>query len=273
MNHPRLGFRREDRMNVLARVAPRQWTGHPFVARVRRYVDLGEAELDLLGRLIESEFIVKKRRDLIIDGYEYRKLCFVEDGFAARYRLLRNGKRQIVNVVLPGDVIGLPCSFLERATYSVSAISDLKLQACSIDAYGSLCYKRPQFGLILSWLAVEEAAIYAERIIDTGRRTPIERLARFLLELHSRLAIVGRTSASGFDLPFSQEVVGDALGLSVPHLNRMLTQLRQEGLIAIEGRNVEFIDLKALQLLGQFQPLNLTRIPSHRAFVPAKTGM
>lgn len=74
--------------------------------------------------------------------------------------------------------------------------------------------------------------------------------------------MVGRADANGFELPFSQEVLGDALGLSVPHLNRMMSQLRFEGLITFASRRVEFPDLAAIQVRAHFQPLNLTRIPA-----------
>src|SRR6185503_21030806 len=90
------------------------WASHPFVARLGRYVDLTDPDIKSLGRLIENEITVEKRRDLVVDGYEYRKLSFVANGFGARYKLLRNGKRQILNVILPGDVVGMPGSFLER---------------------------------------------------------------------------------------------------------------------------------------------------------------
>jgi DNA-binding transcriptional regulator LsrR (DeoR family) len=73
--------------------------------------------------------------------------------------------------------------------------------------------------------------------------------------------MVGRATASGFDLPFSQEVMSDALGLSVPHLNRMLAKLRTEGMIAINERHVTFLDIREMELLAHFQPLNLTRAP------------
>lgn len=238
------------------------WINHPFVMRLKRYLTLGKADLENLHRLVECELTVEKRRDLVVDGYEYRKLCFVADGFGARYKLLRNGKRQILNVILPGDVIGLPGGFVDRANYSVIALTEMRIDVCSIDAYVQLCYHRPQFGLALSWLAVHEAALYAERVVDTGRRTPPERLAHFLLELHSRLAAVGRAEPAAFDLPFSQEVLGDALGLSVPHLNRMMSQLRFEGLVRLIDRRVEFSDLAAICVRAQFQPLNLTRIPA-----------
>jgi CRP-like cAMP-binding protein len=253
---------REHRENTAPRLVPAKRDPHPFVARLDRFADLSEDDLRELWRLIEAEIVIKKRRDLVVDGYEYRKLCLVEEGFAARYKLLRNGKRQIVNLVLPGDVIGLPGSFLEKARYSVIAVTDLKLQVCPIKAYVDLCYRRPQFGLALSWLAVQEAIICAEHTINNGRRTPSERLAHFLLEMQSRLAMVGRGADAAFELPLSQEVISDALGLSVPHLNRTLAKLRTDGLVAIRGHQVELLDRAGLERLGNFQPLNLTRIPA-----------
>jgi CRP-like cAMP-binding protein len=262
-------------MNVFLRTVPAHgptrpvkdiWRDDPFVTRLRNFVDLTLPDLQSLRAVIETEQAVKKRRDLVLDGYEFCKLCFVREGFAARYKLLRNGKRQIVNFVLPGDVVGLPGSFLDRAANSVIAVTGMTLQICSLESFVRLCYRRPQFGLVLSWLAVQEAANYAERIIDVGRRTPIERLAHLLLELHSRLAMVGGAEEFAFNLPFTQEMMSDALGLSVPHLNRMLTQLRAEGMIVVNGRRVEFVDLKAFQVLAQFQPIRVTRIPAPDEF-------
>src|SRR5262245_20076694 len=128
---------REQHANI-ARL-PKAWATHPFVARLHHLGDFDDRDLHRLWGLVEAEIAVKKRRDLVVDGYEYRKLCFVEDGFAARYKLLRNGKRQIVNFVLPGDLIGLPGSFMQAARYSVIAVTDLKLHVCAIDAYVELC--------------------------------------------------------------------------------------------------------------------------------------
>src|SRR5262249_22297999 len=121
-------------------------------------------------------------------------------------------------------------------------------------------------GLALGWLAIEEAASYAEHITNIGRRTPIERLAHFLLELHSRLSKVGMTEDFAFDLPFTQEMLSDTLGLSVPHLNRMLARLRAEGMISVKERRVELSDQAALARLAQFQPIKLAPIPAAGAY-------
>jgi CRP-like cAMP-binding protein len=244
---------------------PHQWRSHPFLARLEHLVTLTDKDRASLWRLVETQLTVQKRSYLVVDGYEYRKLCFVESGFAARYKLLHNGKRQIINFVLPGDVVGLPGSFLEKAGCSVVALTDLKLQVCSINSYVALCHRRPQFAMSLCWLAVQEAVTCSEHIINTGRRTPTERLAHFLLEMHSRLAMVGLASEVAFDLPLSQEVMSDALGLSVPHLNRTLAKLRAAGLVSIDYQRVQIVNPDALKLLGHFQPINMTRIPQPNA--------
>jgi CRP-like cAMP-binding protein len=98
-------------------------------------------------------------------------------------------------------------------------------------------------------------------VIDIGRRTPLERLAHFLLETHARLAMVRRAETSAFELPVTQEMISDALGLSVPHLNRTLAQLRAERMIAVCERRIEIIDRSAMERLAQFQPISPARIP------------
>lgn len=235
---------------------------HPIVARLSRLMKLSAADLESFERIVENERVIKKKQDLIVHGYEYRNLCFVNDGYAIRYRLLRNGKRQVLNVILPGDVIGLPVTFFDRSLYSVVAVSDVTYNMCSLDAYAGLCYELPQFGLALSWLTAHEAATYAEHLVRLGRRTPLERLAHFLLETHTRLTQVGRADKTGFDLPFSQEIMADVLALSVPHLNRMMQQLRAEQFITNRSRFVELTDIASLQTLAQYQPLDLAPIPT-----------
>src|SRR5262249_49168024 len=89
-------------------IATSDWNRHPFVTGLARYLTLSRDDRDSLRRLIEAELTIEKRRDLVIDGYAFHKLCFVAEGFGARYKLLRNGKRQILNVILPGDMIGVP---------------------------------------------------------------------------------------------------------------------------------------------------------------------
>jgi len=239
-------------------------TGHPIVTRLTRAMKLNAADIASLAAIFERDLSFRKREDLIVHGSEFRNLCFVKDGYAIRYRLLRSGKRQILKLILPGDVIGFPVSFFDRSSCAVVAVSELTYAVCPFDAYIRLCYEQPQFGLVLSWLAAQEAATYADHIVNLGRRTPTERLAHLLLEIHARLQEVGLADEASFDLPFSQEVMADALGLSVPHLNRVIQQLRAEQLIASNARRIDLADMAGLQRLAQYEPIVLTPIPKRQ---------
>jgi CRP-like cAMP-binding protein len=236
-------------------------TGHPIVTRLTRAMKLNATDIKRLAAIFERDLSFRKREELVAQGAEFRNLCFVKDGYAIRYRLLRSGKRQILKLILPGDVIGFPVSFFDRSSYAVVAVSDLTYAACPFDSYIRLCYEQPQFGLVLSWLAAQEAATYAEHIVNLGRRTPIERLAHLLLEIHARLLEVGLADEARFDLPFSQEVMADALGLSVPHLNRVIQQLRADRLITSNSRLIDLTDISALRRLAQYEPMTLAAIP------------
>src|SRR5262245_15441279 len=178
-------------MTLAAHIERETFVEHPFVVRLSRLMKFNESDLGNFERIVEGERTTKKRQELVVAGDPYRNLCFVKNGHAIRYKLLRNGKRQILNVILPGDVVGFPVSFFDRSMYSIVAVSDLTYNLCSLDSYVRLCFEQPHFGLVLSWLAAYEAAIYAEHIVDLGRRTPVERLAHFLLEIHARLLSVG----------------------------------------------------------------------------------
>lgn len=126
----RLAPRTNETHTLVRPITSERWDS-PIVSRLRRFADLSPAEIDEWHSLIEATPRIERRRDLVVEGHEYRKLSFVKDGFAARYKLLRNGKRQIINVIVPGDIIGLPGSFLDHATFSVIALTEMKLEVCS----------------------------------------------------------------------------------------------------------------------------------------------
>lgn len=248
-------------MAVTRKLAAGSIASHPLVSKLNHSIALDDADLAALGALLRRKVVARKAKDIIVEGYEYRVLHVVESGFAIRYKLLHSGKRQIVNIVMPGDIIGFPACFYEHAVFSVTAISDMSLHHVSLDDFTSLCLARANVATALLWFAAREAAIYAEHIIDAGRREPLERLAHFLLEMLTRLQAVGSASEASFVMPLSQEAIGDLIGLSGPHVNRMLAELKRDGLIAMTGHEVTILDRAALQILGEFRPAYLARTP------------
>ena len=95
--------------------------------------------------------------------------------------------------------------------------------------------------------------MYAEHLIDVGRRSAVERVAHFLLELLTRLQVIGLADECSFRMPLTQKVIGDALGLSVPHVNRTLRQLRDDQLVSIEEHVVIIKDVEALSAIADFE--------------------
>jgi CRP-like cAMP-binding protein len=141
----------------------------------------------------------------------------------------------------------------------------MSLHPVPIDHFADTCLTRATVATALVWFAAREAAMYAEHIIDAGRREPLERLAHFLLEMLTRLQAIGSASTNSFVMPLSQEGIGDVIGLSAPHVNRMLAELRRDGLIAMKGQEIKILDRAALQILGEFHPTYLVRTPIRQA--------
>ena len=100
----------------MPRITPERWRRHPFVTRLERCIVLSDDDLGSLLCLIEADVVVEKRRDVVVDGYEYRKLCFVENGFAARYKLLRNGNVRLSTSSSPATSSGCPVASLRERT-------------------------------------------------------------------------------------------------------------------------------------------------------------
>lgn len=150
---------------------------HPLVAKLNQSIQLDAADLAALSRVLSDMVVAKKAKDIIVEGFEYKVLHVVGSGYAIRYKLLHNGKRQIMNVIMPADIIGFPACFYEHAVFSVTAISEMNLHRVPLDDFADLCLARARIATALLWFAAREAAIYAEHIADAGRRAPIERLA------------------------------------------------------------------------------------------------
>lgn len=230
---------------------------HPFAVKLSAHARLDRDDFKALGHMLRSRLSVKKGKDILVQGYEHKGIDIVESGLAVRYTLLHKGGRQIINTVLPGDIVGFPGSFFDRAIFSVMAVTKMTLHQISFDAFVDLCKERPGIAIALIWFAAREASIYAYHLIDAGRRSPLERIAHFVLEMHVRLRAVGYATENAFEMPLSQESIGDAVGLSAPHVNRMLSELKGEGLIAMDGHGIEIIDRAALQIMAEFDPCYL----------------
>lgn len=173
-------------------------------------------------------------------------------GFVALARLLSDGRRQIVALRLPGDILGEPGG---AQTCSLQALTQVQ----AVDAgpvMTALADPSPRFDpLRETWAAQrrEQEARTFDHVLRLGRLSAHERTAHFLLEVHERLLKTGLASAATFQMPLTQEVLADVLGLSIVHVNRTLQQLRREGLINYRSGQVTLIDRERLAELASYQ--------------------
>jgi hypothetical protein len=140
-----------------------------------------------------------------------------------------------------------------------SLTSDTQVSAVPLSLLLTLFERHRRLAAMLLWQFSCEAAMYAEHLIDLGRRSAVERVAHFLLELLIRLQAIGLAEARSYSLPLTQAVMGDLLGLSVAHVNRSLRQLRDEGLVSIDGRSVAIKDFEGLAAIADFEKSYISR--------------
>jgi CRP-like cAMP-binding protein len=178
----------------------------------------------------------------------------IEDGFACRYRDLPDGRRQIISILVPGDVVDLRQFVLGGAQPFLATLSPLSITAIPNDNLLKLLETSPRATRALWSTTLVEESISREWLVSIGKRSALERVAHLLCEIYHRLAAVGRTSERRFPLPLTQGELADVLGLSTVHVNRTLQQLRKSGLIAFQSGMVELFDFDALATLGLFSP-------------------
>lgn len=195
--------------------------------------------------------------ELIAEGAALDQPLLLLDGWAMRQRVLKDGRRQVFSFVLPGDAIGLCARRNGLAACSTLALTQVTL--APMPALAAALHAGTALGSLARALLSQEETFLYNHVVRLGRQSAQERLIGLLLELHTRLDQVGLAQDGSFSLPLTQEVLSDALGLSVVHTNRTLQQLKRDHLIASQGNNISLADLSVLADMADYSPL-----PRHR---------
>lgn len=173
-------------------------------------------------------------------------------GYAYRQKVTGSGSRQILAVCIPGDAVDLQNMFLDVSDHSVQLLTQAKVADIPREAVQNLVLARSQVGTAIIKLALVEASILREWVVNVGRRDARARIAHILCEFAVRLETRGLTTDHGFELPMTQEQLADATGLTSVHVNRVLKGLEADGLISRRRRHIHFDDWRALQDAGDF---------------------
>ncbi len=191
------------------------------------------------------------------EGDSPSESCLIVSGFAARYNLLDDGRRQITAVHVAGDFIDLHSLLLSKMDHSVAALNDCEISMVPHELLKRVTEEEAHFGRMLWLMTVIDAAIFRRWLVAAGRLSSSGQIAHFLCEMFTRLEVIGEVVGTRFNLPLSQAELSDAMGLSVVHVNRTLQQLRKSKLIEWSGEEVRILDLTGLKQVAQFDPTYL----------------
>ena len=196
-------------------------------------------------------------QDLIVEGDRPDRIRVVLSGWLARYKMLEDGRRQIVNFILPGDTCDAFVYLLPRMDHSICSLTQVVYSEIEPERFEALV--ADDLGLSEAfWIeSLADCAIQREWALNIGRRVALERVAHLLCEIFERLRPVGLLEGNSCAFPITQMDLADATGLSVVHLNRTLQELRAAGLIVLRERTLTINDLEALKNTGLFNPTYL----------------
>ena len=204
---------------------------------------------------------VQAGTDLLREGESTDQLQFVSEGWACRYKTTRDGTRQIVALLVPGDPANLDSLVFGHLDYGVRALTVIKVLTVPRDRLLALAERHGGIAKSLSWLALSENAILSQWALCLGRLSAKQRLAHLFCELCVRLGRDDKDENGevSFRLPLTQEQIADALGLTAVHINRTIQQLRRDRLVEVRPRSVTITDLDALCRIASFDPAYLHR--------------
>jgi CRP-like cAMP-binding protein len=212
---------------------------------------------------------LRAHEHLIREGEPAENSCLLLSGFLCRHKIIVDGQRQIVSVHMAGDMVNMQNSLLKKADHNVQALTDAEVALIPGRAIIDLAMARPNVAMAM-WLdTLIDGSIFREWIANVGRRDARTKTAHILCEFAVRQERAGLAARGRYDLPMTQEQLGDALGLTPVHVNRTLKALEQAGLISRKRRSVTIADWDALRAAGDFDPayLHLELAQEERAMV------
>ncbi|MEH6655124.1 MAG: Crp/Fnr family transcriptional regulator [Loktanella salsilacus] len=229
----------------------------PLMRRLGGAVPEEELELfDSLGRVGKKYAI---GHDLGEECRADESIMILQHGWTMTYKILRGGDRQVIDVNLPGDVLGMRQILFNYDDYRIEPITEVFAQKLPADIILRSLGKSPEIAAQVMWAMMSDSAFSPERLVSMGRREAPKRVAHFLLELGARLDRVHLSNKNGYLCPLSQTDLGDILGMSAVHVNRVLRDLRERDLLTFRIGKVKFHDREELNRYAEFEPSYMER--------------
>ena len=226
----------------------------PLLKKLLQFSDFSEADKRLINELTsERQTEYGAREDIIREGEHSEDIHVVLKGLACRYKHLEDGSRQIMAFLVPGDPCDSEIFILDEMDHSIGTLASSTIASIPGSRMKDLLLNRPSIALAFWWNTLQDEGVLRERIIDEGRRDAYSRIGFLIYEIFVRMRAFGAIDNDRFEFPVTQVDLADATGLTPVHVNRMLKQLRDENLIAIEGKNWTILDPQGLREAARYE--------------------
>ena len=227
-------------------------SANPLTRKLSQFVPLPPADQHTLDRLTRNDEPFPAHTDIITEGMAPRSVFLIKEGLAIRYRLLPDGGRQIMTFLIPGDLCDYHVFLLSAMDHAIGTLTPVRIAPISREAVMDIFARHPRISAALWWSSMQEEAMLRERIVSLGRRDGRGRIAYLLCELLWRHQAVGMADGGRFSLPLTQVELGDTLGLSSVHVNKILQEFRRRGLLTMEHKVLNVLDVNGLRSIAAF---------------------
>jgi CRP-like cAMP-binding protein len=242
---------------------------NPLIMKLEHGADLTDEDRQRLRDVTVVGREVGARQDIIREGDEPNGVHLVMSGFACRYKSLSDGRRSIMAYLVPGDFCDLHVSILGEMDHTIATLTPCTIVDISHQQIAELT-RQPRIARALWWATLVDEGVLREWLVNMGQRAADLQMAHLLCELLVRLQTVGHATKNSYLFPLTQDELADTLGISAVHINRVLQQLREDGLIVLKDRRLTVTNVERLMIFAQFNPnyLHLRRAAQVR---PSKT--
>src|SRR5580658_663025 len=209
-------------------------------------------ELGAINSIKRDHLALEAGREIIRAGDDCPEIYTLYSGWAFRFKTLTDGRRQILNFLLPGDLVGLQAAMFDAAQYGVEALTDVELCLLPRRKVWSLFGEMPGLAFDVAWLGAREEGHVDENLTSAGRRSATERVAALIVMLYKRAKVLDLVTNETFAFPLTQQHIADALGLSLVHTNKTLARLRKMGMFARANGSLTLTNPHVLARIGQY---------------------
>ena len=225
--------------------------------KLARRDDLNPEETDALEASVSRVVECPARTIIVRENVLLDTSNLLLAGHCCRYKDLPNGQRQILELHVPGDFVDLHSFPLKKLEHNIMTLTPVRIAYFPHARLTAITEAHPHLARMLWFSTMLDAAIHREWLLSLGRRSAIGRLAHLFAELLVRMEVVGLTEGNSYPLPITQIDLADSTGLTAVHVNRMLRELRDTGVMSFREGRVTIDDLARLHRLGSFDPAYL----------------